>query len=63
MILVSQRAIKWQGWDLSDSKVRVLPFSMLPILGVSRTALHSHTHTDMHIHTHWASGAQPWTVT
>ena len=48
---------------VSDSKVRVLPFSMLPILGVSRTALHSHAHTDMHIHTHWASGAQPWTVT
>ena len=45
---------------VSDSKVRVLPFSMLPVLGVSRTALHTRAHTDMHMCTHWASGEEPW---
>ena len=38
--------------SVSDSKVRVLPFSVLPILGVFRTAIHTDTQTHRHTHTH-----------
>lgn len=37
---------------VSDSKVRVLPFSMLPVLGVFRTVLYTHAHTYTHRYAH-----------